>query len=169
MAFDLREIFKVLADAHVDYVVVGGIAVILHGHLRATRDLDLVVDLQPDNCLTALQALAGIGLTPRLPVEMRDFADPARRKDWLENRNRLVFQLWDPGNPLRSVDIFVREPIDMRLLSAEAVIKDLDGVPIRVASIRHLIAMKRLAGRRHDIDDIEALRQIAAQTGQPDE
>jgi len=39
MAFNLREIFKALADAEVDYVVVGGLAVIMHGHLRATRDL----------------------------------------------------------------------------------------------------------------------------------
>ena len=49
---------------------------------------------------------------------------------------------------------------------AEVTTGDLDGVPIPVASIRHLIAMKALAGRRNDLDDIEALRQIAADTGQ---
>ena len=38
MAFNVREIFKALAEAKVDYVVVGGFAVIMHGHLRATRD-----------------------------------------------------------------------------------------------------------------------------------
>lgn len=168
MSFNLREIFQVLAEARVEYVVVGGMAVILHGHLRATRDLDLVIGLQPDNCLAALKSLDSIGLAPRLPVALVDFADPAKREDWIQNRNMLVFQLWDPGNPLRSVDLFVREPIEMQLMSAEAVIKDLDGVPIRVASIRHLIAMKQVAGRRSDLDDIEALRQIAAETGQPD-
>lgn len=167
MSFNLREIFKALADANVEYVVVGGMAVILHGHLRATRDLDLVIGLQPDNCLTALKALGGIGLAPRLPVALVDFADPAKREDWIQNRNMLVFQLWDPANPLRSVDLFVREPIEIRLMSADAVTKDLDGVPIHVASIRHLIAMKQVAGRRNDLDDIEALRLIAAQTGKP--
>ena len=45
-------------------------------------------------------------------------------------------------------------------------IKDLDGVPIRVASIRHLIALKKVAGRPLDMDDIKALREIAAETGQ---
>lgn len=72
------------------------------------------------------------------------------------------------GNPERSVDLFVREPFAMAELQAEALTKDLDGVPSRIASIRHLIAMKQAAGCRHDLDDIEALRQIAAETGQPD-
>ena len=167
MAFNLREIFKVLADADARYVVVGGLAVILHGHLRATADLDLVIGLERENCAKALDALASIGFTPRLPVALEDFADPAKREDWVENRNMLVFQLWDPTRPERSVDVFVREPMDFGTLWADAVVKDLDGVPIRVASIRHLIALKRIAGRRKDLDDIEALLQIAEESGQP--
>ena len=166
MAFNLREIFKTLADAKADYVVVGGFAVIMHGHLRATRDLDLVVGLEPANCARTLAALASIGLQPRLPVELSDFADPAKREDWIQNRNMQVFQLWDRANPERSIDLFVREPFAMSAMLAEATTKDLDGVPIRVASIRHLIAMKVAAGRRNDLDDIEALRRIAADTGQ---
>lgn len=166
MAFNLREIFKALADAQAEYVVVGGLAVIMHGHLRATRDLDLVIGLQPDNCAKAMDALSGIGLRPRLPVSLADFADPAKREDWVTNRNMLVFQLWDPANPERSVDVFVREPMDFQAMRSEAVTKDLDGVPIRVASIRHLIQLKQSAGRPMDLDDIAALREIASETGQ---
>ena len=167
MAFNLREIFKILADADARYVVVGGLAVVLHGHLRATADLDLVIGLDRENCAKAMDALASIGFRPRLPVAMGDFADLAKREDWVENRNMLVFQLWDPNRPERSVDVFVREPMDFATLWTDAVVKDLDGVPIRVASIRHLIALKRIAGRRKDLDDIEALLQIAEESGQP--
>jgi len=166
MAFNLREIFKALADADVEYVVVGGLAVIMHGHLRATRDLDLVIGLEPQNCKRGMEALSSIGLRPRLPVAMADFADPAKREDWTNNRNMLVFQLWDPANPERSVDVFVREPIDFPEMRAEAVVKDLDGVAIPVVSIRHLIRLKQAAGRPLDLDDIESLRVIAAETGQ---
>src|SRR3546814_20769599 len=81
MAFNVREIFKALADARVDYVVVGGMAVIMHGHLRATRDLDLVIGLAPDNCTKAVDALAGNGLRPRLPVALAEFANPATREE----------------------------------------------------------------------------------------
>jgi hypothetical protein len=169
MAFNIRQIFRALADARVDYVVVGGFAVIMHGHLRATRDLDLVIGLAPDNCARALVALEGIGLRPRLPVRLSDFADPDIRRDWIDNRHMRVFQLWDPVNPVRSVDVFVREPFAIGMMLSEATMKDYDGVRIPVASIRHLIAMKRAAGRRNDLDDIEALREIARETGQPTE
>ena len=166
MAFNIRQIFKALADADVGYVVVGGFAVIMHGHLRATGDLDLVIGLDRENCRRALSALESIGFRPRLPVAMSDFADPAKRADWVENRNMRVFQLWDPSNAERSVDVFVREPFDFDAMRAESTVKDLDGIPIPVASIRHLIAMKTEAGRSSDLDDVAVLRQIAIETGQ---
>jgi hypothetical protein len=165
VAFRVREIFEALAHAEADYVVVGGLAVILHGHLRATRGLDLVIGLEPANCARAMRALEGLGLRPRLPVSLADFADPEKRRDWHENRNMQVFQLWDPSNEERSVDVFVTEPIEFGVLHAEAVVKELEGTPVPVASIRHMIQMKHSAGRRRDIDDIEALRQIALETG----
>ncbi|MDR7192925.1 hypothetical protein [Luteimonas terrae] len=160
MAFNLREIFKTLADAEVDYVVVGGLAVIMHGYLRATADLDLAIGLSPDNARRGMASLSGIGLRPRLPVTLDDFADPAKRAEWRETRNMLVFPLWDPANPLRSVDVFIDEPIAFEHLLQQAVTKDLDGLPVRVASIPHLIEMKQRAGRPRDLEDIGKLRQI---------
>lgn len=160
MAFNLREIFKALADAEVDYVVVGGLAVIMHGYLRATADLDLAIGLSPDNARRGMQALAAIGLRPRLPVALEDFADPDKRAEWRDTRNMRVFPLWDPANPLRSVDVFIDEPIAFEQLLQHAVTKDLDGLSVRVASIPHLIEMKQRAGRPRDLDDIAKLRQI---------
>jgi predicted nucleotidyltransferase len=166
MAFNVREIFKTLADSNAEYVVVGGFAVIIHGHLRGTRDLDLIINLKSEKCIKALQALSAIGLQPRLPVAIEAFADKKNRDDWHLNRNMLVFQLWDPKNPERSVDIFVHEPIDFKELYDDSLLTKIDDIPIRVASIKHLIRLKLIANRRRDIDDIEALRKIAIETGQ---
>ena len=102
-----------------------------------------------------------------MPIALEDFADPAKRQDWRDNRNMLVLQLWDPANEERAVDVFVTEPIAFSDLDAEAVVMDLEGVPVKIASIRHLIRMKREAGRRRDLDDIDALREIAFETGVP--
>ncbi|MGB8378244.1 MAG: hypothetical protein WCE70_07255 [Rhodanobacteraceae bacterium] len=135
-------------------------AVILHGYLRATADLDLVIGLEQGNCERGLAALASIGFKPRLPVAMEDFADPRKRKEWDEGRNMLVFQLWDPANPVRSLDVFVKEPFDFGELLRSAVTKDIDGLCVHVASIEHLIQMKQAAGRARDLDDIAKLRQI---------
>lgn len=163
--FHVAEILQALADAEVRYVAVGGFAVIMHGHLRTTIDLDLVLDLERDNCRRALRALADIGLQPRLPVRMLDFTDEDTRTDWFETRNMQVFQLWDPVNPIRSVDLFVREPIPFEQLWDASIVEDLAGTPIRVASIDHLIAMKLEAGRERDKLDIEALETIKANAG----
>src|SRR5690606_10294536 len=159
---NVRQIFSALNDAQVDYVVVGGLAVILHGYLRATADLGLAIGLSPDNAARGMRALASIGLQPRLPVAMDDFADVGKREDWLRNRNMLVFPLWDPKNPLRSVDVFIDEPIAFDDVLAEAAVKDLDGLKVPVASIAHLIEMKQRAGRPRDLEDIKKLRQIRA-------
>ncbi|MDE2236023.1 MAG: hypothetical protein KGL13_04230 [Gammaproteobacteria bacterium] len=163
MAFDVHEIFTALDKVQVRYVVVGGLAVILHGHIRLTQDLDLVIDLEPGNCRKALAALEGIGLKPRLPVVMQDFADPRKREDWYQNRHMQVFQLWDPRNPQRSIDVFVREPLKFADLWRDSVVKVYDGMTIRIASIAHLIAMKSGTQRVRDRDDIEKLQEIQRQ------
>lgn len=162
MAFNVRQIFAALNDADAHYVVVGGLAVILHGYLRATADLDLAIGLEPANARRGMDALASIGLRPRLPLAMADFADADKRRDWRENRNMRVFPLWDPDNPLRSVDVFVDEPVAFDALLRDAVVKDLDGVRVPVASIGHLIEMKLAAARPRDLDDVDKLRQILA-------
>lgn len=158
--FNVTEIFAALVDADIDYVVVGGLAVILHGHLRATSDLDLVISLEPENLRKAMETLEQLGLRPSLPVEMSDFSDPAKRKDWLENKHMEVFQLWDPNNAARSIDIFVHEPIPFQELNQASVIKKLETIPIKVASIEHLIAMKRKADRPRDHLDIAELEKL---------
>lgn len=160
MAFNVRQIFAALNDANVDYVVVGGLAVILHGYLRATADLDLAIGLSPDNAKRGMDALASIGLQPRLPVSLDDFNDADKRADWLRNRNMQVFPLWDPANPIRSVDVFIDEPVEFSSLLADAVIKDVQGLKVRIASITHLIEMKQRAGRARDLEDIDKLQQI---------
>lgn len=162
MTFNVRQIFAALNDAGVDYVVVGGLAVILHGYLRATADLDLAIGLSPGNAGEGMRALAAIGMKPRLPVEIEDFADPTRRAEW-QQRNMRVFPLWDPANPLRSVDVFIDEPVEFGALLADSLAKDIDGLEVRIASIPHLIDMKRQAGRPRDLDDIDKLRKIHAE------
>ncbi|HEY6104570.1 MAG TPA: hypothetical protein VIV59_01215, partial [Anaeromyxobacteraceae bacterium] len=81
-----------------------GVAVVLHGHLRTTADLDLVVSLVPANVRRALAALGGLGFRPRAPVRADDFADPAARAGWAEEEGMTVFSLWSaqvPPSPAR--------------------------------------------------------------------
>jgi hypothetical protein len=154
------EVFRALHGAGVRYVVVGGTAVVLQGHARLTLDLDLVVDLSPDQAAAAMRALTGMGLRPRLPVDPESFADPTTRNSWVEQRNLLVFSLFDPDEPRREVDLFATEPLPFDELYDDASTFTVGGVDVRVASRRHLIAMKREAGRPRDLDDIAVLESL---------
>lgn len=152
-----------LDQAGVRAVVVGGVAVVLHGHPRLTVDLDLVVDLEPTNLRSALDVFRRHGLRPRLPVEPNQFADPALREQWRRERGLVVFSLHDPDNPLREVDVFAEEPIPFDQLWAASENVDVGGASVRVASVDHLIEMKRAAGRPQDLADIAALDALRAE------
>jgi hypothetical protein len=154
-------IFRALDASGARYVVVGGVAVLLHGHVRATADLDIAIDLAPESAARVVSALVELGLRPRVPVEPSDLADPAIRRTWIEERGMHVFSMVDPGDPFNSVDIFVEEPIGFEELFERSVSIDVGGLAVRVAAIPDLIHLKRLAGRSQDAADIEALTAIA--------
>ncbi|MDP9194041.1 MAG: nucleotidyl transferase AbiEii/AbiGii toxin family protein [Acidobacteriota bacterium] len=143
------------------FVVVGGLAVVIHGHARLTVDIDLVLDLETGNVRRAIDALTARGLRPLLPVNALDFAVTETRREWVETRNLQVFTMQDPGNPLLTVDLFAREPIPFDDLWSRAETIVLGGREIHVAALDDLIAMKRVAARPQDLLDIEKLEAIA--------
>lgn len=155
-------VFDALGAAGVRYVVVGGVAVVLHGHARLTADLDIAVDLTPEAAGAAMSALEALGLRPRLPVDPSSFADPTVRASWIAERGMKVFSMWDPEKPLLSVDVFVENPIDFEELWERSETVELGDSRPRVASIADLIRLKRLADRPQDRADIEALEAIDA-------
>jgi hypothetical protein len=153
-------ILKALNVASVRYVVVGGLATVLHGFARLTADIDLVIDLEPAETRKAIDALVRMGFRPRAPVDPLEFADPAVRASWIRDKGMRVFSLWDPGQPMREVDLFVENPIPFEELWGRAEIVTLESTVVRIASIEDLVAMKRMAGRPQDVTDIEALEAI---------
>lgn len=153
-------IFAALSRHGGRYVVVGGVAVVLHGHVRLTADLDLVVDLEPEAARRTVEALGGLGLVPRAPVPAVQFADPARRQEWVRAKGMAVFSLYDPGSPLLTVDLFVEPPLPFDELWERAEVMAIGGVEVRVAAIADLVRMKEAVARPRDLEDVERLREI---------
>jgi hypothetical protein len=157
----LDRVFEALNRAQARFVVVGGVAVVLHGHARFTKDLDLIIDFEPESARRAIAALVALGLSPGVPVDPADFADAEIRRFWASERGMRVFSLRDWDNPLHVVDLFVEHPSDFDSLWTRADVMQVAGGEIRVASIPDLLELKRAAGREQDQTDIAQLERIA--------
>jgi hypothetical protein len=152
-------VLAALEQANVRYLVVGGVAVVLHGYLRTTLDLDLVLQLDPDNLKRALKAFGDLGFLPQAPVLLSSFADPQNRETWSRDKNMTVFSLWQPDHQGFAVDLFVQEPFDFEAVYRRALRVPLQGVNATVVSRKDLLDMKRATGRARDLEDIEALSE----------
>lgn len=72
----------------------------------------------------------------------------------------VVLSFWDPQNRCPTVDVFAEYPMDFEKLFSAAVLMPLSGTNVRVASIQHLIDIKRAAGRPRDLEDAARLAQV---------
>jgi hypothetical protein len=154
-------IVKALNDAGVRYLVVGGVAVIAHGYVRLTVDVDLMIQLEPDNLVKGLQALEQLGYKSATPVSWEDFANPIKRREWIEQKQMKVLKLFSDTHRDTTIDVFVDDPLgfdDAYLrLKKFPVAENLDAP---VCSYPDLIKLKLEAGREKDVKDLATLRQI---------
>ncbi len=157
----IEAIASAFGDAGVRYLVVGGLAVAAHGYGRLTMDVDMVLQLHPENVRRAMAILVSLGYHPHLPVSPESFADVETRETWVRDKGMVVFQMVSTVHRDTPVDIFVSEPFDFDAEYNGALVAPLaPGVELRCASIGTLIAMKRLAGRPKDLEDIRQLELL---------
>lgn len=157
---DLERIFAALEEAGVRYLVVGGVAVVLHGHPRLTADLDLAIALDPANVRATAGALRSLGYRPRTPVSLDDLADPEQRRSWIDEKNLTVLSLASPEVPLTEVDLFAAEPFPFEPAYRRALTVSIGSTRVTAASFEDLVALKRMAGRPKDLADVAALEAI---------
>src|ERR1019366_6284386 len=154
------ELLKALEDNGIRYVVVGGVAVVLHGFVRATMDLDLIVSLDSVNTGKFLDLVGKLGYRPKVPVPLAQFGDPAKRQEWIETKGMRVFSLHHSKRVQELVDVFTKEPIPFEELYARRVRVPVEGISIIIASREDLKTLKRAAGRPQDLQDIAALEEL---------
>src|SRR5258707_8248880 len=157
---DVRTILSALNDANVRYLIVGGLAVVAHGYVRFTQDIDLVVQLERENVLRAMNALTSIGYRPLIPVDAAQFADQTLRQQWRDEKGMIVFQMLNPQRESTRIDIFVAEPFAFEEEFESAKRHNWADMQAPVLRIEALIAMKQVTGRPQDLADAALLRDI---------
>ena len=150
-----------LNTAGVRYLVTGGLAVVAHGHLRFTADVDLILDLREENVRLAIAALEQLGYRPRAPVPFRDFANAAKRSEWAREKGLSVFSLFSDEHPATEVDLFVDPPLDFDVAyRAAARLEVAPGIEAVFVAYDDLLRLKTRGGRPVDLEDIARLKAI---------
>ena len=154
-----RAVLQALVDADVRFLLVGGLAVNVHGYMRFTLDIDIVVQLASDNIARAFAALALVGYEPTVPVAAEQFGDAVIRESWVRDKNMRVLRFHSDEHFDTPVDVFASEPFAFDEEYDRAVIRELAGIGgVRVVSLSTLMRMKEAAGRPQDHADIDNLR-----------
>lgn len=141
---DFRDLFSILNDERVEYLVAGAHAVIFHAEPRYTKDLDIWVNPTPENAARVYKALTRFG-APLHDVTAQDFC----AKD-------LVYQI---GVAPNRIDIMMGlAGVDFDEAWTDRVASSYGGVPINVMGRSTLFKAKKAAGRPQDLLDLEKLR-----------
>ena len=155
-----EELFKALEKAQVRYLVVGGVAMVLHGFIRMTMDLDLFIALDPSNIERFLKVVQDLGYRPDIPVKLEDFSSTKKRQEWRNEKGMLVFPLSHPVQLNHRIDVFIEEQLPFIEAYERRFPVKVQDCTVQVASVNDLVAMKRKAGRAQDLEDIEALKRL---------
>jgi predicted nucleotidyltransferase len=142
---DFREFIQSLNDNEVEYMLVGGYSVILHGHNRTTGDMDIWVGKNRGNYNRLIKAFGQF----RMPLfDMTE-------DNFLRNP---VFDVFVFGKPPVSIEILTNvKGLEFQDSYARAEWRSVEGMKVRLISFADLITAKRSAARNKDIDDIENL------------
>ncbi len=152
----IYQVLDTLTKARLKYALVGGYALVFHGLVRATVDVDLVLSLTIKDFKSAENALAKIGLKSRLPVRAEDIIK--MRIEYIEKRNLLAWSFVDYADPTKQVDLLITK--DVKDLDVEKV--SVGGRKIYVATLSELLRLKTESGRPQDLVDIQNIRNKLA-------
>jgi hypothetical protein len=143
---DFRDFLKSLNDHKVDYLLVGGYAVILHGYRRTTGDLDIWVDTTLENLHKLKRAFMQFGL----------HTSDLTEENFLKNKSIDVFSY---GIPPVSIDLMKEvKGLDFKEAAQTAETFVENDLPIKYINYQSLIKAKKSSGRHKDLDDIEKLQ-----------
>jgi predicted nucleotidyltransferase len=155
----LRELLVRLVEAEISFVLVGGLAVNAWGYMRATQDVDVVPDPEAQNLAKLDELLRDLGGKVDVGGQLLDSASITT---FLRTGDRTFVR-----TELGQVDVLQGLPQvpPYGELKERAVEIDLDGLPVWVCSLEHLMAMKRASGRARDQDDLQALEAAQEERG----
>ena len=150
----LKRLTQALEQANIQYALVGGYAVALHGAIRGTVDIDIVLALDRDQFLKLEKTVSTLGLKPHLPVTAQEVFD--FREEYIARRNLIAWGFVNELDPTEVLDVIITHDAN----AMETVDMQFGEITIPVASIGELIRMKKASARPQDLEDVAALEKL---------
>jgi hypothetical protein len=154
-----ESIFEALNSAQVRYIVVGGVATVLHASL-AGRPISIGSSILSPPKLAKRSRPSPLWVCGPMLRSMQRPSPTGRTHRVDRNQGMRGLSFWDPQVALRDVDVLAESPIAFEELWARSQIVVLSTTSVRVVSIRDRIVLKSIAGRPQDLQDVEALEEI---------
>lgn len=155
-----QKVFTEFNKEKIKYLVVGGVAVNLHGYVRFTGDLDILVLLEEKNLKKLDHVMKKMGYSERIPVSVLELRDEKKVRDWLEKKNMKAYSFLPPETTLLQIDVIIEESLKFENFFNKKIIKKIDKTRIPIICLDDLIQMKRKANRDQDIMDIKSLLEL---------
>jgi predicted nucleotidyltransferase len=140
----LAKLAKALDSQGIAYMLIGGQAVLLHGEVRLTRDIDLTLAAGPEKLPALLSMVNGLGWRP-LPANPAEFVEQT-----------LVLPCEDPASGIKVDFIFGLSAYECQAIE-RSITREILGVKVRFASPEDLVIHKVIAGRPRDLEDIKGI------------
>lgn len=151
----LVRVCQQLAAHRVRYALVGGHAVALHGAVRGTVDVDVVLNWSLAALRRAEKAFQELELLSRLPLVADDVFN--FRDEYVRNRNLIAWNFYNPNNPSEQVDLIVTYDLTGRAVKKLSIGPD----RVQILNRQDLITMKQDSARPQDLEDVKALEKLA--------
>jgi hypothetical protein len=140
---DFKEFIQSLNDNQVNYLVIGGYAVALHGYPRYTKDIDIWIEMTQENAVNTIKALEQFGFGS-LDIQLDDFMKPDS-----------VIQL---GYPPSRIDLITTpDGVNFANCYAVKIEVSIDNVTVNFIDLENLRLNKKASGRLQDLADLENL------------
>jgi predicted nucleotidyltransferase len=154
-----EEVLREFQKQKVKYILVGGIAVNLHGYMRNTADLDILVKMTDKNLAKVVGILNRRGYHVKQPIDPMSIADKNTREDWIKNKHMKAFNFYKEDG-LKEVDIIIESAISYESARKNVKYIRIDDMALPVIGIRDFISMKKKSGRDLDKLDADVLKRI---------
>lgn len=150
----LLKVIRQLEKHKIPYAIAGGYALALHGIVRATMDVDLILNLKKSDFVKFEKAMKELSLQSRLPLLAEQVID--FRKEYIQERNLIAWSFINFKDPTEVVDVILLEDLN----KVKTIKVSVGDKKVNVITLKELERMKKQSGRAQDLVDLESINMI---------